>query len=303
MGGYIGAGRQSRCGGATTQLGRDYMTTENNDTTAESTRGPVDGWPSFERRPLLKALGVGATLAAGGGVAAGSGAESDSEENDDLIDPVYGYPTADPESVPSEVQPDHEVELHSEFPEDFENPDRPSLFHFEPSGLEIEAGDVVQFTFTNPNHTITAYHPQHGWQQRVPEGTPPFSSPVVQQDGAWFYRFEREGLYDIYCGAHSVFGMAMRLVVGDMDEDSVPAYEDTFEAEPPLFPPLAPEFLSIELNAVSEQNEDCEWVWPTDRLVLDTDVLDPMNIQDEGAVSFGAVADELGLDFEPEHEE
>jgi plastocyanin len=281
--------------------------------TEEPSTGTNDGWLRFERRPLLKALGVGSALSIGSGIVTAAGDESDETEDDTTgkddeddgsgqIDPVFGYPTTDPRDIPVAIEPDHEVELHRDFPDDPENPEHPSLFHFEPSGLNVSRGDIVQFTFTNPNHTVTAYHPGHGFQRRVPEEVPAFSAPIVQKDGAWLYRFEHEGLYDLYCGPHEIAGMAMRLVVGELAEDDVPDYEDTFEAEPPLIAPLSPEFLEHELNANSDRNENVEWVWPTDGDVLATDALDPMNIQEAGEVSFEAVADELAIAFEPEED-
>ena len=283
------------------------MTRPRGETTEESPTETNDSWCRLQRRPLLKALGVGSLLSLGG-VATASGGESgqqSTEEGDGgdeharRIDSVFGYPTTDPGAVPDELEPDHEVELHRQFPEDPENPEHPAIFHFAPSGLHVDSGDIVQFTFSDPNHTVTAYHPNHGFQRRVPEGVPAFSAPIVQQDGAWLYRFDQEGLYDVYCGPHEIAGMAMRLVVGELGEEDVPEYEDTFEAEPPLFPPLSPQMLEHELNANSDRNENVEWVWPTDREVLDTDALDPMNIQQAGQVPYAEVADELGVAFEP----
>lgn len=300
---YFHTERSIRCSAATT--GKATMTTPNDETAekaADETSGDELG---FERRPLLKALGIGATLPLGSGIATASGGESDAQNDGESdsreIDPVFGYPTTDTENIPEAIDPDHEVELHRALPDDPENPERPSLFHFEPSGLSVNADDIVQFTFSDPNHTVTNYHPDHGFQRRVPENVPAFSSPIVQKDGAWLYRFEHEGLYDLYCGPHEIAGMAMRVVVGDLAEEDIPDYEDTFEAEPPLFPPLTPEFFEHELNVHSDRNENAEWVWPTDREVLDTDVLDPMNIQEARKVSFEAVTDELGIPFE--HEE
>lgn len=279
----------------------DERTDESPD---ESLDKSTSDWPGVERRPLLKALGIGATLSLGSGATvAASGASEVRDHWDahsDQIHPIYGYPTTDAEDVPEGIEPAHEVELHRDFPENPQNPEHPSFFHFEPTGLQVEPGDVVQFTYKSPNHTVSPYHPGHGFQRRVPEGVPAFSSPLVQKDGAWLYRFEEAGLYDLFCGVHEVTGMVMRLVVGDLAEEDVPAYEDTFEAEPPLFPPVSAELLETELNALSDQNQNVEWTWLSAPQVLDTDALDPMNIQNRGKVSFEMVADELGAAFEPE---
>ena len=275
------------------------------DPTDDSPGESTSYWPNIGRRPLLKALGIGAALLAGSDTTAASEGSDAREGGDDaaqLIHPVYGYPTMDADAVPEALSPDHEIELHRDFPEDPVDPDRPSFFHFEPTGIQISAGDIVQFTYESPNHTITPYHPGHGFQRRVPEAVPPFSSPLINKDGAWLYQFEHEGLYDLFCGVHEVTGMVIRLVVGDFTAGEIPEYADTFEAEAPLFPPVAAEALVAELEGPSELNENVEWTWLTAPEVLSTEALDPMNIQEAGPVSFEEVADELGVAFEPEED-
>ncbi|WP_157971574.1 cupredoxin domain-containing protein [Halorussus litoreus] len=246
------------------------------ETAAEST----PELPAFERRPLLKALGIGAALSFGSGVAAG-------EQGDAEIDPVYGYSVQDPADIPERLQPDHEVELAaSEGPPD---PGEPvNLFFFDPVGLHVESGDVVQFTFASPDHTVTAYHEAVGFQHRVPEESPPFSSPIVAVGGAWLYRFDHEGVYDLYCGPHHVLGMVMRVVVGDVDEDEYPDYLET----PEELPPFDEEFETL-LVQFSDETESVEWVFPTPREVFTTSALDPARIQDEGTVPYSAVLADL----------
>ncbi|MBV0925889.1 hypothetical protein KTS45_16935 [Halomicroarcula limicola] len=246
--------------------------------------------PGVGRRTLLKALGIGASVAVGSGVVA---ADHD-EPHPPRIDSHYGYATPDATAVPERLAPDHTVELHVGDPV----PQKHGLlFHFEPTGLAVDPGDIVQFSVTTPDHTITAYHPAHGYQRRIPEGVPPFSSPVVGVGGAWLYRFEKAGLYDVFCAAHHVLGMAMRIVVGELADDDVPAYEDTFEGAegpPPLLAPFSKQFLEHELEQFSDGNEDCEWVWLTPKEVLDTDALDPGAIQaDDGTVSFDEVVADI----------
>jgi len=256
----------------------------------------------FDRRTVMGLLGAGTVLSLG----AGSAVAAQEEPRTPQIDPLYGYATPDVDEIPRNLRPDHEVELHV-IPEDADAK-RPPLFHFEPSGLAVDAGDIVQFTFNTPDHTITAYHPAHGFQRRVPEGVPPFSSPIVNAGGAWLYRFETDGLYDVYCGPHHVLGMAMRIVVGDLEE--APAYEDTFEGSegpPPILPPFSKEFLEHELDEftafVDADSQDCEWVWLTPRELLDTSALDPENIQSDGTVSFDDVLGEIDrIDVGHDHE-
>jgi plastocyanin len=213
--------------------------------------------PMLGRRPLLKALSAGAALSLG----SGSAVADHDVPHIPLLDSYYGYATPDADEIPANLDPDHEVELHIDLPADLEDPDQPPFFHFAPSGLHVERGDVVQFTATDPDHTVTAYHPGFGFQRRVPEEVPPFSSPVLNAGGAWLYEFEETGVYDMYCGPHHVLGMVMRIVSGDVD--GAPAYVDTFEGragsedEPPLLAPFSKEFLEHELNATSDANEDC----------------------------------------------
>jgi plastocyanin len=246
----------------------------------ESTDETTIGWPTVERRPLLKALGVGAALSLGSGVAAG-------EQDDGEIDPIYGYSVQDPSEIPEDLQPDHEVRLAAaEGPPD---PGEPvSFFFFDPVGLHVQSGDVVQFTFNSPDHTVTAYHDAIGFQRRVPEGSPPFSSPIVTAGGAWLYRFDAEGVCDLDCGPHQILGMVMRIVVGDLDESEYPDYLES----PEEIPPFGEEFENL-LVQFSDKTENVEWVFPTPREVLTASTLDPTRIQDEGAVAHTAVIDEL----------
>lgn len=250
------------------------------------------------RRPLLKILGASAALPLGSGVTAAHGGENgdtgNKRDGDAEIHPHYGFSTPDADEIPEGLEPDHEVELHVADPAPRNHG---PLFHFEPTGLAVEEKDIVQFTFTTPDHTITAYHPGHGFQQRVPDGVPPFSSPVVNAGGGWLYRFEEAGLYDLYCAPHHILGMTMRIVVGELEKGDEPAYEDTFEGseDPPLLPPFSKEMLKEELEVFSEpgKNVRSEWVWLTPVEVLDTAVLDPCRIQQESTVSFDDVLAEI----------
>ncbi|MFO8149592.1 MAG: plastocyanin/azurin family copper-binding protein [Trueperaceae bacterium] len=109
------------------------------------------------------------------------------------------------------AQQNHDVMMHIE-----EVDGRPvPMFFFEPVGLLIEPGDTVTFVAASPHHTATAYHAQHVKSQRVPDGVPPFSSPVVPIGESWSYTFDVPGTYDIWCGPHEHYGMAMRIVVGE----------------------------------------------------------------------------------------
>ena len=108
------------------------------------------------------------------------------------------------------AQSEHQVLMHIE-----EVADRPlPVFFFEPVGLHVQPGDTVAFVAASPHHTATAYHGQHVKSHRVPEGVEPFSSPIVPVGDTWSYTFTVPGTYDIWCGPHEAYGMAMRIVVG-----------------------------------------------------------------------------------------
>lgn len=180
----------------------------------------------------------------------------------------------------------HEIDLLIEFPLSPEDA-HPPFFYFEPTGLHVDPGDAVKFNFATPDHTVTAYHPDLGWQQRVPDGVPPFSSPVGSAGGFWLYRFEEPGLYDAFCAPHEILGMVVRLVVGEPEE---PAYADDFEAVAPLRAPTSP----AELQAILPL--DGPWPFLTPTQVLGAEALDSSAITADGSVPWCAVVDELGLD-------
>lgn len=256
------------------------MPTDRDSTNSEESNDEeTPTWPPVGRRPVLKALGAGGALSFGSGVAAG-------EQGGGDIHPIYGYSVQDPSEIPAGLEPDHEVLLTGAQPDP--EAGLVTLFVFDPVGLHVSSGDVVQFTFDTPDHTVTAYHEAIGFQTRVPEESPPFSSPIVTAGGAWLYRFEHEGVYDLYCGPHQILGMVMRVVVGDLDESEYPEYLET----PEEIPPFGEEFEHL-LVQFSDETEAVEWVFPTPRQTLTANALDPGRIQAEGTVSHDAVLDEL----------
>lgn len=151
-------------------------------------------------------------------------------------------------------------------------------FHYEPTGLTVEPGDVVIFTAETPDHGVAGFHERHGRQNRLPDDVGPIASPLVPVGGYWLYQFETPGVYDLYCPPHEVFGMVMRVVVtdGDVPELSV---EET--GRPPLPVNLLPVFLGgLDPNV------------PSSAAALDSDALAPENIVDAGTVSWEDVVSE-----------
>lgn len=102
-------------------------------------------------------------------------------------------------------------------------------FYFEPVGLYVQPGDTVRFVGVTPHHNVVAYHPQQVKTQRVPDGVSPFSSPTVPVGDTWEYTFDTEGTYDIWCAPHELWGMVMRVVVG---EPGGPAEEPITDISP-----------------------------------------------------------------------
>ncbi len=187
--------------------------------------GATSGTVRFDRRSVVQAIGAGAVLATlgTGSVLAGDDEErdetdgTDESENDSWVDrsgddvhPVFGF-SALTGDVEFPVEPDHTVDAYIAPRDDREIPE----FYFEPTGLALEPGETVQFQLVTPHHSVTAFHPALGIQQRVPDGVPPFSSPVLPVGASWLYTFEEPGVYDVHCGPHELFGHVARLVVGE----------------------------------------------------------------------------------------
>jgi len=203
------------------------MTDHTADTGEESASNSVVG-----RRSVLKATGVSATLPFLGGVATARERPptGQKQDGDDARPPIvhshFGYSGTSEDDIPNRLTPDETVELHVEEAK-IDDSNLPELtvefgaFHFDPVGLHVEPGTIVEFDFNTPEHTATAYHPDQERQRRVPDCVPAFSSTVNEHHGFWLYRFEEEGVYDLFCAPHEWGGMGMRIVVGDDPDDVV----------------------------------------------------------------------------------
>lgn len=235
-----------------------------------------NGWEQgTTRRGVLKMAGAG--LLTFGAVS--SGTERAAQAAGPSIDPTFGYSGRGLDFVPWALLPDHTVELMVD-EEKFIIEDghvvgaKFGAFHFHPTGLHVSPGDIVGFKFNTPMHTITAYHPKLGRQARVPVAVPPFSSPVIEKNGFWLYRFEEPGVYDLFCAPHELVGMGMRIVVGDKTGPVVWS-----EGEPPFV-------LAATLLGTGMPGDDGE-------RDIGVDALDPQNIIDQGSI----LAEDLHLDL------
>lgn len=229
----------------------------------------------LDRRWLLKVFGVGAGVSLLGGTAAGQngqgGSANGTEGRGRRIDEVYGAPYSADEDVPSGLV-DHLVRLHVHggdaahegFPvgdgDDGDDQDDLPEFFFDPVGLHVKPGEIVNFNVHNHLHTVTSFHPKYeGFPKRVPTDHA-LTSPPVADDDSWLYRFTTKGVYDLMCLPHLFLGMVTRIVVFDPEEDDIDS--ETFDEWGPL-PPI-----------------------PNADAVLTDDALDPANIVEEGEVAW-----------------
>lgn len=221
----------------------------------------------MSRRGLMKVFGVGAGVAALSGTAAGKPGRGN------RIDKVYGATyAAGIHTVPSGLV-DHSVELHvhpgpgdhEDFPLE-EGEEVPVETFFDPVGLHVNPGEIVEFTVHGDGlHTVTSFDPKFNeppfitFPDRVPTDHA-FTSPPVAEDDSWLYKFTTKGVYDLFCLPHVSLGMVMRILVFDPEEDDLS--DSTFDE--PTGGPLPP-------NAEA---------------VLTADALDPANIESEGEVAW-----------------
>lgn len=225
----------------------------------------------MNRRQLLTALGIAAMPTVGGCTGQSNNPAENGDQtmqqtvtppqDDKSIDPRFGYVGTGDGTPPCD--PDHTVDLLIKPRENVPIPE----FYFEPTGLTVEQGDTVRFNLATPHHNVNAYHPVFGYTQRVPEGVPPFSSPILGAGEYWLYTFEAEGVYNIMCAPHELFGMVGSIVVGSA---TGPGANPVGEAPAPSEESRPPEF--------------------TAGLVLSDPAMAPDNIVDEGSVSWTDLA-------------
>jgi plastocyanin len=148
------------------------------------------------------------------------------------IHPELGFTDVDDAVGALGVEPALEVSMPVEEPSRRPGDPEPDLdFLFDPMGFQVAPGDAVSFLFSTPEHSVTAYHPAQGRQRRIPEGLPPFTSPVLPAGRRWVYQFDQPGVYDLLCAPHEVFGMVARVVVAE--EGTVPELDVSEGGRPP----------------------------------------------------------------------
>lgn len=279
--------------------------TDNDEQTGRTDASDDDstrGWSGFDigRRSMLKTLGTGAAAStAMTGIASadhhskGKGRRKNEGEH---LDPLWGYTDIvdefsgtfpSPEDFPPQIRPDHVVELHVGITVTIDGKERrlPAL-HFHPTGLRVEPGDILMFQNHSPHHSVTAYHEDLRGGQRVPDDVGPFSSPVLPIGGYWLYRFGEEGVYDVYCEPHELFGMVMRIVAYDGEGD-IPSGYPGVEGPSPF-------------NLINYGDclgfESPPFHVPSSLEALASDAISPSNIVDAGEE--GVHYDEVFLEFQ-----
>lgn len=95
---------------------------------------------------------------------------------------------------------------------------------FDPSVIEIQPGDVIQFLVHEGLHTVSAYHPDNRRPQRIPETAEAFDSGLLKAGDTWFLKIGTEGVYDYFCLPHERMGHVGRILSGSVQ--SIPDYPE-----------------------------------------------------------------------------
>nr|WP_233752251.1 MULTISPECIES: plastocyanin/azurin family copper-binding protein [Halostella] len=237
--------------------------------------------------------------------------DASGEGQEDPVHPAFGF-AALSDDVEPPVEVAQEVSMETEPREDRPNPE----FYFDPTGLYVEPGDTVRFSANSPFHNVMAYHPGFAQTRRVPEETPPISSPMFAEGAYWLYTFDRPGVYDLYCGPHEFLGMVVRVVVGEASGPGAePVPEPSFtgggqaptpgggnESEGPGNATEAPGNASDgNESTAGEAPQGEQTLSPPAGLaasILRDDALAPENVVDAGTVAWDDIADE-NKEFSP----
>lgn len=105
---------------------------------------------------------------------------------------------------------------------------------FDPVGLLVEPGTVIEWTLRENVHTATAYHPANDRHSlRIPESATPWDSGFLVEPGSQFsVTLTEPGVYDYYCAPHEAAGMVGRIIVGEPSGPGAQPY-DYFLAQDP----------------------------------------------------------------------
>ncbi|MDA2934673.1 plastocyanin/azurin family copper-binding protein [Acidobacteria bacterium AH-259-D05] len=88
-------------------------------------------------------------------------------------------------------------------------------YYFDPIGLYVTRGQIVQWFSRREGFSVTAYHPDNdNHELRIPQDAKPFDSGILPVGTSFEWTFDVEGTYDYYSQRHEVIGMVGRIVVG-----------------------------------------------------------------------------------------
>ncbi|TVQ40790.1 MAG: hypothetical protein EA403_00335 [Spirochaetaceae bacterium] len=86
----------------------------------------------------------------------------------------------------------------------------------DPIGLHVEPGTTIRFVNRSGMHSSTAYHPDNGRENRIPDGAQAWDSGLLARRNESFeVTLTVEGVYDYFCIPHEAMGHVGRIVVGD----------------------------------------------------------------------------------------
>lgn len=173
--------------------------------------------PRHTRRRLLEGTaglavaGLAGCIGTQSGSPAGQSEATHSEEEQSEGDSHPGHgEEAHGHDVVSEPKESREVVVNTaRFEESTE-------YHFDPHVTWVDVGGTVTWRLESGSHTATAYHPGNDQPRLVPEGTEPWDSGTMSEEGETFeHTFETEGVYHYLCKPHEQFGMIATVVVGN----------------------------------------------------------------------------------------
>ncbi len=131
-------------------------------------------------------------------------------EQDPVPEEVHEEPVVEEEQIPEEVHEEPVVE-EEVTEETTEGVDRVievegGMYYFEPSVIEVEAGETIEFVFNN----VQGMHDM--WIPSLEAGTSVINSG---QSESFIYTFDEAGTFDFLCtvGSHAAQGMVGEIIV------------------------------------------------------------------------------------------
>jgi plastocyanin len=176
----------------------------------------------YTRRRLLEATSGLAVLGLAGclGTTGGGGEDPAESQTDGGGDPPGHGESEHGHDTMSEPKASREVLVNTARNQET------TEYHFDPHVTWVSVGGTVKWTLESGTHTATAYHPGNDEPRLVPEGTDPWDSGTLAEEGASYeHTFDTEGIYHYYCAPHEQFGMIATVIVGEPHPDDQAALQ------------------------------------------------------------------------------